>query len=1189
VEPDLWELFEYGEAEDEVAAIIRLGHFGVVPQGVRVVAQFEDIITVRLSRRDIPKISGAAEVAGMSAGDTYLGPDLELDSVEGVNVPATSVVATDTRRPEGLGMTGRGIILGVVDWGFDFAHADLRKDDGSTRILALWDQRGGKRADSPKPFGYGIVHTRADINRALKEKDPYAALKYHPADADTGFGCHGTHVTSIAAGSGGVDRPTGIAPEADLVLVHNAPWDGLEAGKLGDSVTLLEGIAFISQTAAGNPWVVNLSMGRHGEQHDGSTLVELGLDAAVRSAPGRAVVLSTGNYFNKHIHASGQLRPTEERTFAWVINEGTPSDYNQLEVWYSWQDKFEVSVRSPDGAITAQAKLGEKVKLVSGGKEVGNVYHRAQEPNTMDHHITIFLYKTAPAGEWDITLSGTDVIHGDYHAWIEREVSCPACQSHFKAEDADPRSTTGTICNGRRTIAVGAYDAHDPEHRIGPFSSVGPTRDGRLKPDLCAPGVSVLAARSAPRQGADKAPIVTRMSGTSMAAPHVTGTVALMFQAAVKPLRIEETHNLLLGNAERVSIPESNPDRVGIGFLDVEGAVQAASGADHSNRTFKPVTAKPVPTKSVPAKPAMRGESGERYAQRGDVGVALAMADANEGEGVERPRRVSSSAMPVDSLALGAEMENIGSGKRAADLVELADQIVSGQDAGEPRRPLLQEWLNRQGLGGALILPGVGRPPTAAEIFNAIVYMPRGDLGQRVGAHFDVIATPGSMLRNALCAGDVLIRQVGGGYGHVAVVASPELRSAQSVLAAGGTPEQRSDGQFAWVVEGGCRRYQRDDVFSRRIVDEYGRVPNDQVILRPRWNGEASERIDPLGLVMGLTVASALDRPAAPAAPVVVTTGTSNSPSSDAEFDPTQIPKDVSDALQSKDWPRALQLAIDAGWRDPNDLTDLIFFARHPELAAGKLNTKDPKYKTLSAEWASLLQNDIWKAIQTASENTALAVSGAEVVDEDRFFWGSSGKRFKQLVEDCARDTDLNPGLLGTIMMAETRDPFSYLSSDKIDSYYIGIDDFYEARAAIAKRVPAYAKVGWDKTQTPRTHLNDAITPREVKSIDLDSGRDGALAIAVYIKFHEVRLREIAKDNRGDFDALSAETRFALTRAAMAAGTGGATKLLTDALAGKDIMVRKAIPVKIYQTQRNATVRAAQALHLSDWIFGIKL
>jgi subtilisin family serine protease len=591
--PDLWELYEYGEADDEVAAIIRLARFGALPPGVRVIAQFEEIVTARLQRGDIPRISGAQETAGMSSGDTYLGADLELENEEGSHesLPRASAMPTDLRRPENIAMTGRGVVVGVVDWGFDFRHPDFRKPDGSSRILALWDQRGGKRADSPQPYGYGTVHTREAINRALAAPAPYAQLNYHPADADTGNGCHGTHVAAIAAGTGGDGRPAGIAPEADLVFVHHAPWDNLERGKLGDSVTLLEAIDFIARTAAGRPWVINLSMGRHGEQHDGTTLIEQGLDAAVRMAAGRAICLSAGNYYNKRTHASGQLRPTQSRTLAWIVNEKIPSDYNQLEIWYSWQDKFEITVRSPDGSIEAHARLGEKVKLISGGREIGNLYHRAQEPNTLDHHVTLYLYKNAPAGEWSVTLKGLDVIHGDYHAWIEREVSCPRCQSRFKASDADPTSTTGTICNGRRTIAVGAYDPHDPGHRIGAFSSVGPTRDGRLKPDLCAPGVDVLAARSAGREHPEDTPLLTRMSGTSMAAPHVAGAVALAFQAAVRPLRIEETHNLLLGSARRVAVEDRDPDRVGIGFLDVVALVEAAGKVDNGQRTFVPVRA----------------------------------------------------------------------------------------------------------------------------------------------------------------------------------------------------------------------------------------------------------------------------------------------------------------------------------------------------------------------------------------------------------------------------------------------------------------------------------------------------------------------------------------------------------------------------------------------------------------------
>ena len=306
-------------------------------------------------------------------------------------------------------------------------------------------------------------------------------------------------------------------------------------------------------------------------------------------------------------------------------------------------------------------------------------------------------------------------------------------------------------------------------------------------------------------------------------------------------------------------------------------------------------------------------------------------------------------------------------------------------------------------------------------------------------------------------------------------------------------------------------------------------------------------------------------------------------------FDPAAAPNDVAAALGKQDWSLALRLAIQAGCRDENELTNLIFFARHPELPKEPLKQDDPSFGRLSAEWMKILNKEVWKAIEVSAENTDLVVSGEEVTDHHRtFFQGQNGRRLKKLVKDAATEVGLNPGLLGTIMMAETRRPLSYLSSEKVSSYHIGCDDFFEGRAAIQARVPAFAKVKWDRSQTPVEHLNDAAkNPRIVKTILFDSGPDGALATAVYVKFHEVRLREIAAGLHGDFDSLPLPAGFALTRMAMAAGTGGATPYLKDAFNGADVFVREAIPVRAYQTNRNATVRTAQAMHLSDWVFGI--
>ncbi len=573
MDPALWELIEEGNGDDEIAAIIRLGQPGTPPDGVRLVAQFADIATCRLKRVAIPAVREEEEVVSFKA-PRLLAPEeeVELDDYEDFESSRSFV---DERRPPNLTATGRGVVIGVVDWGCDFVHPDFRNADGSTRLLALWDQRPSSTTEPSNRYGYGRIHTREAINRALEADDPYVALDYHPADSDTGRGAHGTHVLGIACGNGRAGGPPGVAPAADIVFVHSSTWGPEGLAKLGDSVTLLEAVDFILQTAGNRPCVINLSMGRHGEQHDGSTLVEQGLDAALRVAPGRAIVQSTGNYFDRRIHSSGQMRPTEEKTLVWEIHTGDVTA-NEMEIWYSGLDCLDVEIRSPGDELLTQVTLGKQAALTIEGRLIGKIYHRRSEPNNLCNHIEIFLYSDAPQGGWKVTLTGKDVVDGRFHAWIERDAVCPNCQSRFRKEDAVALSTTGTICNGFRTIAVGAYNPHSTRRELAPFSSSGPTRDGRQKPDLIAPGVLILAARSAPKEPHGDTPLLTRMSGTSMASPYVAGTVALMFEAAQRPLRIEETHNLLLASTRKASAPIESIHRVGSGYCDMEHAVRAA-------------------------------------------------------------------------------------------------------------------------------------------------------------------------------------------------------------------------------------------------------------------------------------------------------------------------------------------------------------------------------------------------------------------------------------------------------------------------------------------------------------------------------------------------------------------------------------------------------------------------------------
>src|SRR2546421_4066088 len=594
MDPLLRELIEEGDSEEELEVILKLRPEAPPPPDVRIITRFGDIATARV-RRGRVQATWTDEAAISVKAPRLVGP--EIDAVPAQGEP----VFAGRPRPEGA--NGQGIVIGVIDWGCDFAHPNLRHGDGSTRLLALWDQSNNTRLIKPSPYGYGALHTAADINQALLDPRPYAALGYHPGDSDPlGDGAHGTHVCDIAAGNGRVPgSPIGLAPMADLVFVHLAASRDDGRVSLGDTSRVLEALHFISVISGERPFVINLSVGRCGGPHTGLTLVEQGIDQLLLLAPGRCVVHSTGNYFATRGHAAGQLRPGEARSLNWQTDRADVTP-NELEVWYPSRDLLTVELRAPGSDAVIRVARGDDAPVMISGRDVGHVYHRASDPSNGDHHIDIFLDPSAPSGSWQVRLVAEDVVDGRFHAWIERDAACPSCQSHLASEDVAPFSTTGTICNGFRSIAVGAYDLHRPDMRLAAFSSSGPTRDGRQKPDLIAPGVGIVAARSTPPGSDTATALVTTKSGTSMAAPHVTGAVACMFEAANRPLWIHETRAHLLGTATPTDPQGSERARVGSGMLDASAA--AASVREVS----PPRVVVPLLTNSSATETAAEGE-----------------------------------------------------------------------------------------------------------------------------------------------------------------------------------------------------------------------------------------------------------------------------------------------------------------------------------------------------------------------------------------------------------------------------------------------------------------------------------------------------------------------------------------------------------------------------------------------------
>ena len=579
MDPALRELIAEGRADDDVAVVVRFHDKAkILPRDLKIVARFGSVATARTRRSGLARLHADPAIASLKAPRLY---SAELHTVHEPEAgEADEPLASDTRRPEGQSETGRGTVIAVLDWSIDFAHPDFRKPDGKTRLMAIWDQR--PRNTAVKPYGYGRVHNRAAIDRALASPDPFGTLGYTPSRA-----AHGTHVMGIAAGNGRAGGAAGVAPEAELIFVH---LSGGGDGDLGSSIEILEGIDFAVRTAGDRPLVINMSLGRHAGPHDGTLLVERAIDALLVARPGLAVVQSAGNYFSRRVHMTGRL---SEGRIARLPVQRTRTDGEavQVEIWYKGADVLDARVTGP-GGVGGQAAIGKDLALRQGATDVGHLYHRRNDPNNGDNLVNLVLRTTAPAGEWAIELEGIDVVDGRWHAWIERDAACPACQAQFPADLVSTAGTNGSICNAMRTVAVGAFDGHDAGKLIPPFSSAGPTRDGRRKPLLSAPGVRVIAPRS--RDDASSDPGYVRMSGTSMAAPHVAGTIALMMEAAGTQ-RISTLRRTLFMALDRA---DGDEDRRGYGLLNIATAVESARALRRAGEA-EPLT--------LPVPPALAG------------------------------------------------------------------------------------------------------------------------------------------------------------------------------------------------------------------------------------------------------------------------------------------------------------------------------------------------------------------------------------------------------------------------------------------------------------------------------------------------------------------------------------------------------------------------------------------------------
>ena len=418
-----------------------------------------------------------------------------------------------------LDLKGSGIAIGFVDTGIDYTLDAFRYEDGTSKILAIYDQTI-QSYTPPDDFPIGIEFTNEQINAALRSENPFEVVPHRDESG------HGTFLASVAAARMS-DEYSGAAPDSSLIIVkvrkvrqfyldrYAVPKD-LEYAF--GSISVMVGVEYIVRKAAelGLPVVICIGLGGNFGSHDGFSIFEDYL-SGISNLRGVCLCIAAGNEAEARHHMQKTI-PKTSKVDNIDIKVGESNGNIYMSLWNTVADKMSVAVRSPTGEIISRvppiSELSYTQSLILEPSTVTIEYYFPVE-GTGDQ-LTIVKVLNATPGIWTINVYGDIVLNGTFDAWLPLTGFIKE-GTEFLA--ATPYGTVTMPSTMFGAISCGAYD--HLKNSLYSKSSWGPTRSMAMDPTLVAPGVNI---------GGFYPTGYGAMSGTSVSTAITAGACALLMQ-----------------------------------------------------------------------------------------------------------------------------------------------------------------------------------------------------------------------------------------------------------------------------------------------------------------------------------------------------------------------------------------------------------------------------------------------------------------------------------------------------------------------------------------------------------------------------------------------------------------------------------------------------------------------------------